>query len=323
LPSTERVAGRERAQHRSQADLVHPLLRPVARRQHGVFTLRQARQAGMSARDIDIRVLEGDWLPVMADVVRCAGTPVTDRMKSWTAILAIGRPVAMTGCWAARHLGLDRAPEERRPHLVIPVNRRRPELPGVDVRRVTRAAWTSWNLTSRDGLPVAPLPVVLRDVAATTDRATACDIVQHALRRNLLQLDDLHAVLRRGASGSAVLRDVLEELAPGYQSMWERRLHRGLLKIGVVMTPQVRVVAVNGAVAYLDLGREDLMFGVEVDGFVNHMARFAADRKRARMLALDTGWTVPVYAVEEIRRDCDAVVREIAREVRRRERNAA
>jgi hypothetical protein len=52
-------------------------------------------------------------------------------------------------------------------------------------------------------------------------------------RRRLLHVGDLQLALGRGAAGSAALRGILEELAPGYQSTWEHRLHRELRSAGV------------------------------------------------------------------------------------------
>src|SRR3954451_25495557 len=129
--------------------------------------------------------------------------------------------------------------------------------------------------------------------------------------RREVTLHELIAELGRGLSGAARLRDVLEEVAPGYQVMWERRLHRALLKSGRRLKPQTKVVAPDGRTAYLDLGDEALRFGVEIDGFLNHMARFAADRRRARMLAVELDWTIAPYAVTELATSMDRVVAEI------------
>src|SRR3954451_6628208 len=134
--------------------------------------------------------------------------------------------------------------------------------------------------------------------------------------RREVTLHELIAQLGRGLSGAARLRDVLEEVAPGYQVMWERRLHRALLKAGVRLKPQTKVVAPDGRTAYLDLGDEELRFGVEVDGFLNHMARFAADRKRTRLLAVELDWTIAQYAVEELAVSMERAVAEIVSYVR-------
>src|SRR3954470_5837992 len=163
----------------------------------------------------------------------------------------------------------------------------------------------------RHGLPLTPPAVTVRDVAADLRHAEVRDVVQHALRRRRMSFEQLTATLGRGIRGSAALRAVLEEIGPGYQVKWERMLHRALLGRGVRMEPQTKVVAPDGRTAYLDLGIEALRFGVEIDGFLNHMARFAADRRRTRLLAVELEWTIAQYAVEELAASMDRVVAEI------------
>lgn len=285
----------------------------IARRQGGVFTRRQALQSGMSAPDIHRRVLSGEWIHVMNDVHMAATTPVTPSTQAWTGVLAIGQPVALCGRFAAAFVGLERSPAYVTPEFAVPDNRFRRELPGVMLHRVKRQRWeTIWL----EGLPLVPVPVMIRQVAAGCSHDVARDVVHHALRRRQVTQDRLLGQLGRGLDGAAALRKILEEVAPGYQVMWERRLHRALLKAGVRLKPQTRVVSPDGRVAYLDLGDEALRFGVEIDGFLNHMARFAADRQRSRVLAVEVGWTIAPYAVAEVASDMAGVVAEIASYVR-------
>jgi hypothetical protein len=53
------------------------------------------------------------------------------------------------------------------------------------------------------------------------------------------------------------------------------------------------------------------------------MARFKAERRRARMLAVELDWKIAPYAVEEIATKLDAVADEIAAFVRALRRRAA
>jgi len=283
-------------------------LAQIARRQCGAFTRKQALQCGVSSADIDRRVFAGEWIHVMNDVLVAATTPVTAGLQAWTGVLAIGQPVALSGRFAGRYTGLERAPVAPGPEFVIPANRRSRNLPGLRVERVVSSRWSVvwWR-----GLPVVPTPMMIRQIAAHSTSDVTRDVVHHALRRRQVTLHELIAQLGRGLSGATRLRDVLEEVAPGYQVMWERRLHRALLKAGVRLKPQTKVVAPDGRTAYLDLGDEELRFGVEIDGFLNHMARFAADRKRTRLLAVELEWTIAQYAVEELAASMDRVVAEI------------
>lgn len=286
-----------------------PTLRRLARRQAGAFTRRQARQCGVTDAEVQARLLDGTWVLVMADVLIGAGTPVTTELKAWTGVLAMSQPVALAARTAGVHLGLERVPDPPRPQFVVPSGRRFAHLPGLEVRRAN-----SWHVTWHAGLPVTPVPVTIRDLAGDVPRDRLRDVVQHALRRRRTSWRALEATLGRGLGGSAALRDVLAEVAPGYQVKWERTLHRAVARRGLVLRPQVPVRGPDGTiVACLDLGDERLRFGVEVDGFVNHMARFVADRRRARKVAFDYGWLVAVYAVEEVADHLDEVADEVVR----------
>ena len=251
----------------------------------------------------------------MGDVFIVAGAPVTETMKAWTGVLAVGQPVALAGATAGRWIGLDQVLEPLKPQLAVPNNRRPRDIAGLEVRRVVPEAWSVrwWR-----GLPVTPIPVTIRDVADMTEYDRLRDVVQHALRRRRVSFAALAATLGRGRPGSRALRQVLEEVGPGFQVKWEGMLHRALLKRGVRMRPQTPVRAADGRRAFIDLGDEELKYGVEIDGFLNHMARFAADRRRMRMVAVECGWTIAQYAVEEIAASLDAVADEIAAEARRR-----
>jgi len=281
----------------------------IARRQGGVFTKRQAKQCGIPAADIQSRLMSGEWIEVLGDVLIAATTPVTAQVQAWAGVLAIGQPVALSGRFGAACLGLERSPSPVVPEFVIPGNRMRRDPGGLAVHRVTPQRWA---VVWKQGLPVAPVPTLIRQVAANAPDAIVRDVVQHALRRRQVTYEQLLRELGRGLGGAARLRRILEEVAPGYQVMWERRLHRALLQVGVRLKPQTKVVAPDGRTAYLDLGDEELRFGVEIDGFLNHMARFAADRKRGRLLAVELDWTIAQYAVEELAASMDRVVAEIA-----------
>jgi very-short-patch-repair endonuclease len=297
-----------------------PELRAVARRQAGCFTHRQALQCGVPPARVNAYLADGEWLHVLGEVLIVAGAPVTEAMKAWTGVLAIGQPVRLAGRTAARWLNLERAPLADMPQFQVPNNRRPRDVAGLDVGRVTPA---NWSVVWARGLPVAPIPTVIRDMAATGSHDLVRDVVQHALRRRRVSFEALAGSLGRGHPGARLLRGVLEEVGPGFQVKWERILHRALLRRGVRMRPQTPIEAPDGRKAFIDLGIEALKYGVEIDGFLNHMARFAADRRRFRMVAVECGWIIAPYAVEEIADHLDAVADEIAAEVQRRQRRAA
>jgi len=162
--------------------------------------------------------------------------------------------------------------------------------------------------------------LTIRDIGADVHRDVLRDVVQHALRRRQVGFDALMRTLGRGRPGSALLREILVEVGPGFQVKWERMVHRAVAARGIRLKPQAKVVAPDGRKAFIDLGIEELKYGVEIDGFLNHMARFAKDRRRARMLATECEWTIAPYAVEEVATDLAGVADDIVATVRRLER---
>ena len=264
----------------------------------------------MTTADVQRRLLDGDWLIVQPDVFACAGTPLTHFAHCWAGVLAMGAPVAIGRRSAASALRLDRAPlpPESEPDLVVPENRRadRLDLPA-SVRRMRPSRF---QVVRAQGLPATPAALTLRELGMVIPRDWLRDMVSHAIRRRTVTFSGLSTQLGRGWPGAAALRDVLREVAPGYQVVWEGVLHRALTAAGLPLEPQVAVALADGHEAVLDLGNRRLRFGVEVDGLVSHLDRFAADRRRDRLVRR-ADWHVEHVAVAELAGDLDAVVAEI------------
>lgn len=168
----------------------------------------------------------------------------------------------------------------------------------------------SFQLTKAAGLPVTPAALTLRELGMVIPRDWVRDMVQHALRRRRVTFSGLSTQLGRGRPGAAALREVLLEVAPGFQVLWEGILHRALGDAGLLMSPQVEVALPGGGLAVLDLALRELRLGVEIDGLVSHLDRFSQDRHRDRELQR-AGWLILHFAVDEVRDNLPGVVREI------------
>lgn len=297
-----------------------PALRAIARRQAGVFSHAQALRAGMSVQDIDQRLRSGDWVALHWRVYICAGTPLTHAAQCWASVLRIGPPVALGRRSSAWFLCLDRAPvpEGLPPDLVIPTHRR--AAPPAEDMQVRRMLPSRFAVVESGGLPVTPAALTLRELGRVLPRDWVRDMVQHALRRRRVTMSALSTQLGRGWPGAAALREILLEIAPGYQVVWEGILHQALISAGLMLTPQVEVMLRSGRRAVLDLGDPTLRFGVEVDGFVAHADRFAADRRRGREL-IEMDWLIAHVACSELRDDLPSVVSGIVRTAVRRARD--
>jgi very-short-patch-repair endonuclease len=264
----------------------------------------------MTRRDVQRRLLDGDWVEVQPDVFACAGTPLTHAAHCWAGVLTVGPPVALGRRSAAMLLRLDRAPvpPDEEPDLVVPENR-----DGYRLRapaRLRRMRPSRFNIVYAQGLPVTPAPLALRELGMVIPRDWLRDMASHALRRRIVTFSGLSTQLGRGWPGAASLRDVLREVAPGYQVVWEGVLHRALTAAGLLLEPQVPVPLDDGREALLDLGSKRLRFGVEVDGLASHLDRFAGDLRRDRALRR-AGWHIEHVAVPELTDDLDGVVRDV------------
>lgn len=268
----------------------------------------------MTLGEVQRRLIDGDWIALTRGVYVCAGTPMSHRVWCWAAVLAVGPPVALARRSAAVALRLDRAPDlydDDPADVVVPRPRRADDVVGVaHVRRLV--AHRFQVVRTRDGLPVTTPALTLRELGAVLPRDWLRDMTQHAIRRRIVSWSSLAVELGRGLPGAAVLRNVLEEVAPGYQVVWEGRLHAALRDAGVDVEPQVEVTLAGGSRVFLDLGDRRLKLGVEVDGFVSHLDRFAADRERDRLLML-AGWLVIHVAAVEVANDLPRVVEHIVR----------
>jgi very-short-patch-repair endonuclease len=205
---------------------------------------------------------------------------------------------------------MDRAPipPDEEPDLVVPESRRADGLWAP--ARVRRMLPSRFEFVHVRGLPVTPPALTLRELGMVIPRGWLYDMVTHAMRRRIVTLSGLSTQLGRGWPGAAALREVLNGVAPGYQVVWEGVLHRALEAAGLPMEPQVEVPLGNGRTAILDLGNRRLRFGVEVDGVLSHLERFAADRRRDRGIRR-VAWQIEHVAAQEVADDLDGVVQEI------------
>ncbi|WP_020575957.1 type IV toxin-antitoxin system AbiEi family antitoxin domain-containing protein [Actinopolymorpha alba] len=292
-----------RSPRQADVDLIR-----LAHRQHGVITRSDALARGLSPADLIRLTAERRWVERHPGIFLAATQPSTTASECQAALLAVGGDCALAGASAAWVWTLPGSERVDYPELVVPGNRRFTHLAYVRVRRV---AVTAFRSVVRRGWPVTPLEVTVRDLAAHLTRRDLRALVQHLVLEQRTTLERLSGVLGRGLSGSAALRQILEEVDPAFQSVWERRLHDALVRRGLRPRPQLSLVAPSGRRCYLDLGFPEVRLGVEIDGFLTHMRRFAIGRRRANAVTLELGWELAQYAVEDLAERLDEVADEI------------
>lgn len=270
----------------------------------GIATVTQvAAAAARSPRAVRRQAEQQGWWRPFPEVLGLPRTHPSNRDWMHAAALHVagrtGDPdhdlVAVTRLSALQLMGVvDAAPT--RVDLVVPAWRYVRPHPRLTVTRSSHLR-SDEVMTAHRQIPVVRPPALLRDLAAIrdTDRLRADTI--ELLRRRVVTLADLTAVLQRGSSfpGRTRLRRVVEELrsAGRVDSALEYEARRRFSRAGIRFDRgQVRVPAPVGTsgdwALHLDLGIAALCFGIEVDSVAFHSSSDAVrrDAERANRLAL-------------------------------------
>src|SRR5581483_6423710 len=193
-----------------KADAVRRLA-PVARRQHGPFTRRQALQSGFSASSVQRNVAHGWWIDLHRGVYCDAVIPASLERDASAAVLACGPTAVVSHRTAGLLWSLD-VPKPALPEVtVLPSGRARPVR--VTVHKTDRLSVS--EAAVRDGIRMTSPMRTLLDLASCIEP----DLLELALdrlwRRSLVHpprlavyLSDDWCDTRRG---TAALRRLISE----------------------------------------------------------------------------------------------------------------
>jgi very-short-patch-repair endonuclease len=277
----------------------------VARQQGGVFSRRQALQAGFTARQIRYRLVTGQWRTA-ADSVFCH--PTVDARGPgaiWTHLLAAGGTAVLSHRSAARLWGVWAAPS---PVEITVSGGRTPRVAGAVVRRAVLA---DGDVSRREGFPVTSPARTVHDCLLTMPAGAARTLLDRALQQGLVTIGDLdqRQVAAKGRWGATKSARMLAEVHPGTHSDGERRLARALRHRNVTGWVTNLHVRLSACTAVVDVAFEEAKLAVEVDGWAWHSdaERFQADRTRQNLLQL-AGWTVLRFTWHDVAGRSDHVV---------------
>jgi hypothetical protein len=265
----------------------------IAVTQYGVFTRTQARDVGLTDRQIRLRIATGRYERLSLHVFRIAGTPTSWRQRLLAACLAAGPGAAASHRSAAalhRHDGFAPGIVE----ITVPQGRRDFRMSGVIVH--SSSNWCDEDVCIVDGIPVSTPERTLCTLAAVASEAQVESALDSAEREGKVRRSDVTQVhddvRQRGRNGVAALARILfrrAELAGIPHSVLERRMLRLLERHGIPLPAcQVAVRRPDGRMAYLDFAYRDLGLGIEVDGNTAHAtpAQRSADNVRANAIEL-------------------------------------
>jgi very-short-patch-repair endonuclease len=287
---------------------------PVARRQSGLFTVRQAREAGATEAQIRRRRSSGRWVTVVGGAL----TPAGSAIDAWTIVdaVALTWPDAVVSLSTAAQLYRIPVPDDGRVHLIVSKRTRSRrgvathelDLDPRDVVHAGRGRVTSRERTVLDCIGWLPPSDSERLVAwAATRELVSTALIERALHE------------RPRSWGSTARRRALTDVERGTLSAAERRLRL------ILRRKQLRGFEFNQRIDDDDgvVGRADALHRaarlvIEVDGFEYHArTQFQQDRtKQNRLVAF--GYTVLRFTWEDLTRRPDVVADQIERLVARR-----
>jgi hypothetical protein len=180
----------------------------IFRHQAGVVSRTQAKTLGMTERQIDYRIQNGNWIVVRRGVYRHRMFEVGQTMALWA--LTLGGNGYVSHRYAARLHRLE--PElQASPEMTVRsgTHVRFPQVRIHESRQIDSA-----NLCAIDGLPVSGVERTIMDVAAVEHRQWwIIALIDSAKRQGLTDTQRLHACLerhaRRGRDGTVNFRNAL------------------------------------------------------------------------------------------------------------------
>lgn len=283
-------------------------------RQHGVASLRQLVEAGISRRQIERLEEDGAIQLVVRGVYRSRSVQL-DELGRCAAICLARKDVAIAGPTAGRLWEFRRLPRDDRTHVLAP-----------PASNPTIAPWVKTYHTAA----VHPVDVIERHdgIRLTTRARTAFDLARH------LRPDDLLSVIEQAIRDGGIDDDALRRVAVDWlspQRPWARafllQLDRRLLGGAAESHPEVRVgmalaeCGIRNLVrqyeldipgygpARFDLAVPKIRWAIEIDIFPTHDETIGRLRDRRRdMAAIDAGWTTTRLDRAEYECDLDGWV---------------
>jgi hypothetical protein len=279
----------------------------LAAQQYSLITYAQARRAGWTRHQIQLRLDDGILIRVHRGVYRFASSAVSPVQCSLAACLATGPPAAASHRRAAAIHEIWTVPDTL---VEVTVARTKaPELDGVVVHRIADLS-TRWIATI-DGVPVTTPARTLVDLGAVLPLGSVSRALDRAIGRQLVSLSEvrsaLDAVARKGRAGAGVIRVLLDErqAGPGPAGVLEARMHTLVRQHGLPeLVPEFTVLDEHGQfVARVDFAYPELKYAIEVDGYEPHasLRAFRLDRARQNDL-VELGWIVHRFTWDDIER---------------------
>lgn len=287
-----------------------------ARRHAGVLTPRFLASAGITPRQAQRKVTNGEWLRVHPGVYRVAATPPTFAAAATAALAALPNASLSHRSGGAVHC-LDAAWEDELVELTTPVGTHH-SLAGC---RIHQRDLPSHHVTIRNGWRVTTVERTLIDLGAVVPSKRLRTVIEDALvarRTTFPRVESTFGELaKRGRPGIARVRRVLCDIdgSPPAESELERRFLALLRRNGLSQPLRQRVFEWQDAEkARVDFWypAHDLIVEVDGRGFHARTAAFERDRRRDQ-LALMAGVRTVRFTHRQVTKERDLVVEVVRR----------
>ncbi|MBB4960188.1 endonuclease domain-containing protein [Micromonospora polyrhachis] len=287
--------------------------------QAGTLTWRQA-MTELSPGKVRHLLATGRWRRVCRGVLLTHDGPLTREQQWWVAVLASGEGAILAGLAAARAGGLRGNWRSDRIDVLIPYDRRAPdllsrmpvELPAVRVRRTRQLSADDRQRGRPDRTTMARSLVDAAQWAGTDDEAQT--IVAAGCQQRRATPAEIGAVIERmpKTRRRGLLRLTVADIAGGAEALSEidfiRLCRRHRLP---VPDQQERRVDAGGRTRYLDVYWRRWRLHVEVDGAHHLDARhWAADLRRQNEIWI-AGDRILRFAAFDVRRRAAQVVAQV------------
>jgi len=294
----------------------HAAVAELAAKQYGLVTHAQLLRLGFSSGKIGRSIKAMRLHRVHRGVYSLGHAVLSDRGRCLAAAMASGPGAVVSHRAAAWLWGLLPACPRTIDVTVPRHGGRRAEI------ALHHSSTLSPEEHGRFGpIPVTALPRTLLDLAATTSPRLTWSAIDRAERRDVLNLTEIDAMLKRryGHRGAERLRKALAIYRePGFYRARSERLLRRLVKKAGLRQPLINTWVDRFEI---DAYWEEERFAIEVDGWEAHRTRkaFEDDRLRQEEMKLAGIDVVPISA-RRIEKFPDEVGRHLALLLHRRRR---
>lgn len=298
-------------------------------RQHGVASIEQLEQSGLSRGQVEHLELNGALVNIVRGAYRSPSVPETELTRC--AALCLSRPhVAVAGPTAGRLHGFRRVSGDRRIHLIAPPGAQPATATSTVITYRTAAIHPQDIIARDDGIRVTSPARTALDLTRSLNFGDLVSVIEQAMHDGAISEDDMRAVAVDWVRRRPWVRRFLDALdcrlgGGAAESHPEVRVGRALRAAGVRgVERQLRIELPSYGSVRFDLAVPALKWAIEVDVFPTHeeLTGAISDRRRDDA-AHQAGWIVSRISRTRYEAAFDEEIRMLTNQFRQLNRSAS